>query len=118
MFVDPIRGRAARYVLATAALGGAVALGACTDPEQNTDLRPDGPPEVLAVLVMNDPAGMVVEKATYCQPGDEKRPQRVGLPDFTARDICPADLSKGVDELTDAYPDGWYVRIMFDELLD
>lgn len=67
---------------------------------------------------MNDAAGQVVEQATYCKPNDEKRPQRVGLPDATARDICPADVSKGVDELTDAYPDGWYVRIMFDELLD
>ncbi|MBL0212679.1 MAG: hypothetical protein IPQ07_02220 [Myxococcales bacterium] len=70
------------------------------------------------MLVMNDAAGQVVEQATYCKPNDEKRPQRVGLPDFTARDICPADLSKGADEVTNAYPDGWYVRIVFDELLD
>jgi len=115
MFVDPTRGRSQGFALVAA---GVLALGACNDPEQNTDLRPEGPPEVLAVLVMNDAAGQVVEQATYCKVGDEKRPARVGLPDFTARDICPADLSKGADELTDAAPDAWYIRIMFDELLD
>ena len=118
MFSDPTRGRSQGFTLATVALGGVLVLGACSDPEQNTDLRPDGPPDVLAVLVMNDAAGHLVERATYCKMGDEKRPQLVGLPDFVARDICPADLSKGADEIVDAYPDGWYVRIMFDELLD
>lgn len=115
MFVDPTRGRSlAVGLIAT----GVLAIGACNDPEQNTDLRPEGDPEVLTVLVMNDPAGGVIEHATYCKVGDDKRPARVGLPDFTAPDICPADLSKGVDELVDAAPDGWYVRIVFDELLD
>src|SRR3954462_5735686 len=102
MFVDPTRGRSQGFALVAA---GVLALGACNDPEQNTDLRPEGPPEVLAVLVRNAAAGQVVEQATYCKVGDEKRPARVGLPDFTARDICPADLSKGADELTDAAPD-------------
>ncbi len=116
MFVDSTRGRSQGIALAAAA--SVLALGACTDPTQNTNLRPDGDPVVLTVLVMNDAAGQVVEQATYCKPNDEKRPQRVGLPDATARDICPADLSKGADEVTNAYPDGWYVRIVFDELLD
>ena len=115
MFVDPTRGRSLGVGLIAT---GVLAIGACSDPEQNTDLRPEGDPEVLAVLVMNDAAGGVIERATYCKVGDEKRPARVGLPDFTAPDICPADLSKGVEELTNAAPDGWYVRIMFDELLD
>ena len=115
MFVDPTRGRSlGAGLIAT----GVLALGACSDPEQNTDLRPAGDPEVLTVLVMNDPAGGVIEHATYCKVGDNKRPARVGLPDFTAPDICPSDLSKGVDELTNAAPDSWYVRIVFDELLD
>ena len=114
--VDPTRGRSQGFALVAAA--GAFALGACSDPTQNTDLRPEGPPEVLTVLVLNDAASQVVEQATYCKVGDAKRPQRVGLPDFTARDICPADLSKGADEITNAYPDGWYVRIVFDELLN
>jgi hypothetical protein len=118
MFSDPTRGRSQGFTLATVALGGALVLGACSDPEQNTDLRPDGPPDVLAVLVMNDAAGHLVETATYCKVGDEKRPGLVGLPDFVARDICPANLSEGADEVADAYPDGWYIRIMFDELLD
>lgn len=117
MFVDPTRGRSQGFALVAAA-AGALALGACNDPEQNTDLRPDGDPEVLAVLVMNDAASQLVETATYCAPNDEKRPNVVGLPDFTAPNVCPDDLATGATEVTNAYPDGWYVRIMFDELLN
>jgi hypothetical protein len=101
-----------------AATLGALTLGACTDPAQDTDLRPEGPPDVLAVTVMTDAATQLSEKATFCKLNDEKRPSLVGLPDFTTSQICPEDLSKGVDEVTSAYPDGWFVRIMFDELLD
>ncbi len=117
MSVDPTRGRSQGFALVAAA-AGVLALGACDDPTQNTDLRPDGDPEVLAVLVMNDAANKLVETATYCAPNDPKRPNIVGLPDFTAPSVCPDDLAKGADEVTDAYPDGWYVRIMFDELLN
>src|SRR5690606_39027695 len=49
---------------------------------------------------------------------DEKRPGLVGLPDFTTQQVCPETLADGVDPVDNAYPDGWYVRIMFDELLD
>src|SRR5262249_31085055 len=88
------------------------------DPVQDTDLRPEGPPDVLSVLVMTDASSQLIEKATYCRPGDAKRPAQVGLPDVTIQDVCPADLSVDADEVVNAYPDGWYVRIMFDELLD
>ena len=115
MFVDPTRGRSLGVGLIAT---GVFAIGACSDPEQNTDLRPEGDPEVLAVLVMNDPVGHLSERATFCKTGDEKRPNLVGLPDFTTQQMCPEDLSKGADEVVDAWPDGWYVRIMFDELLD
>jgi hypothetical protein len=96
---------------------GVLALGACASPEQNTDLRPEGPPDVLAVLVMTDAASQLSEHATYCKPDDPKRPSLVGLPDATTFQICPDDGSPA-GEVKDAYPDGWYVRIMFDELLD
>lgn len=114
MIFDPIRGRTQGVVLAAAA----VLAGACNDPEQNSDLRPSGPPEVLTVLVMNDPVAMLGEQATYCKPDDEKRPAQVGLPDFTISTVCDPDLAVAAEPVTDAYPDGWYVRIMFDELLD
>jgi hypothetical protein len=114
MFVHRTRG------VATATLLGVLSLAAaaCDDPAQNTDLRPEGPPEVLAVLVMTDAAGQLVEQATYCKPNDEKRPSLVGLPDFTTQQVCPVNLSETVDTVDSAYPDGWYVRIMFDELLN
>lgn len=119
MFVDPTRGRLqgyARYALGAAA--GVLVLGACETPAQNTDLRPEGPPDVLAVLVGTDASAQLGESATYCRPNDEKRPTTVGLPDFTLSSICDDDLSKPAAMVTTAYPDGWYVRIMFDELLD
>lgn len=100
-----------------AAALGVLALGACTDPTQDTDLRPEGPPDVLSVLVLTDAANNLAESATYCRPNDAKRPGLVGLPDFTTSQICPAD-GTAVPELTTAYPDGWYIRVMFDELLD
>ena len=107
----------------------AVALVAgCSDPTEQTDLRPDGPPEVLAVLVLDDPAG-VIETATFCKTtgpddgaagaGDPKRPTLVDLPEFAGTtQICPDDPTMAVDPVTDAVPQAWYVRIVFDELLD
>lgn len=97
---------------------GVLALGACASPEQNTDLRPEGPPDVLAVLVMTDASSQLSEHATFCRPNDAKRPSLVTLPDATTSQICPEDGSAVTDGVADAYPDGWYVRIMFDELLD
>src|SRR5678815_3298694 len=90
---------------------GALALGACEDPNENTELRPEGPPDVLSVLVLSDATTQLYETATYCRPNDEKRPSLVGLPDFTTQQVCDTDLSKGADMVTNAYPDGWYVRI-------
>ncbi len=95
-----------------------LALGACTDPTARTDLRPEGPPEVLAVLVLNDALGGLVESAAFCKSGDEKRPGLVGLPDFTTQQICPENLSEAPSPLTNAAPELWYIRVMFDELLD
>ncbi len=96
----------------------AVALVGCGTPEQNTDLRPEGPPQVLAVLVGNDPTAQLSESATYCARNDEKRPTSVGLPDFSFVQICDDDPSIEAPMVDNAYPDGWYVRVMFDELLD
>jgi len=114
-------------------LAAASALGACTDPVNNTDLRPAGDPEVLAVLVMDDTDQNLLEHATFCKTGDNKRPGIVGLPDASTHQICDDDLSKpagvsGFDPqgnptftpgtVDDAIPTFWYTRIMFDELLD
>lgn len=119
MFVDPTHGRLKGY--ATYALGAAVgvfALGACNDPEQLSDLRPAGPPEVLTVLVMNDAASNYVETATFCKVGDDKRPTEVYLIDGTLTTVCPLEPGTGVPMVDDALPTGWYVRVVFDELLD
>jgi hypothetical protein len=114
MFVYlPYRGRYGVVATLTA-----LAIGGCSDPSQRTDLRPEGPPDVLAVMVMDDAANGIAEKATYCRKADDKRPSLVGLPDGSTSQICPLDGSEVKDGVNDAYPQGWYVRIMFDELLD
>jgi hypothetical protein len=132
MFVD--RSRLAQ----SAVLVGACAIGACSDPTLRTDLRPEGPPEVLSVLVMNDSTNGILEQATFCKTGDDKRPGVVGTPDGAAHQICDEDLSRGAGTeedvfdpasgthsikftaggVQDAVPTSWYARIMFDELLN
>lgn len=103
-------------------------LMACEDPVANTDLRPEGDPEVLSVLVMNDPADLVGETATFCKANDDKRPGFVASP-VGGLVICDEDdLSAGAEPVADAVPTdlsqggdgsgGWYVRVQFDELLD
>lgn len=101
-----------------AVVAAIAALGACTDPVLGTDLRPDGPPEVLSVLVFTDYEQGFLEETTFCKLNDAKRPALVGLPDFSTKNMCPDDLTKGADEITKAVPTGWYARIMFDELLN
>src|SRR5205085_1384889 len=46
------------------------------------------------------------------------RPGLVGLPDFTTTTLCPVDINEDATMATDASPDTFYVRIMFDELLN
>ncbi|HEU0032443.1 MAG TPA: Ig-like domain-containing protein [Kofleriaceae bacterium] len=127
MFVNRSRLKTQGAVVSTLAL---LTLAACEDPTASTDLRPEGDPEVLAVLVMNDP-GLFLETATFCKQGDAKRPGFVGVP---VAQICDEDLNNpaGFREtdpdtnvetfvpaiVEDAVPTGWYVRVMFDELLD
>lgn len=114
-------------------------LASCSNDAQPSDLR-GGPPDVLAVVVSSYDhrdgyRGATIENATYCRPGDDKRPGLVGQIDFSTLQVCPADLTKGADEVVDALPgvtandesprgglktpvSGWYARIMFANLLD
>jgi hypothetical protein len=111
-------GRTQGQLAATACV---LVLGACSAPEERSDLRPRGAPEVLTVLVSNDADG-IVEGATFCKTNDDKRPGLVPAllaanADAPAQ-VCPDALAMGVDEVTDGVPLAWYVRIQFDELLD
>jgi hypothetical protein len=114
----------ARAGMSVAAGMLASVAGACNDSAfDQPELRADGPPDVLAVLVARDrflPSAMLLEEATYCRPFDSKRPGKVmlPLPDTMATDVCPADLSEGVAMFDRGFPAFWYARIVFDELLD
>ena len=106
------------------ATAGVLVLGACSEPDLFTELRPAGPPEVLTVLVMNDPDAEFMETATYCKIGDPKRPGEVVVLNhdpaisqpLLANQVCDPDLSVGATMVEDAAPTAWYVRIVFDEL--
>lgn len=118
-----------RSTVAASICFGALLVG-CTDPDQPTDLRKDGPPNITAVTVMSDletavdpnPAGIgrIVETATFCRLNDEKRPGLVGLPDIRVIQVCPEIVSKPSDNdgAAEAAPPTWFVRVVFDKLLD
>lgn len=137
MFVS----RSSRLLTSGAVLLGVHALGACSDPTLSTDLRPEGPPEVLTVMINNEGLNSVgdqFEHATFCKLNDTKRPGLVGQPDGGNEQVCSDDLTKGAgtDEkvldpatgrftdmftpsiVTDALATAWYARIQFDELLN
>lgn len=95
------------------------AIGACDAPIASTDLRPEGDPEVLTVMVFNDAVDGVTEQATFCKLNDNKRPGFVGISSVgLSEQVCDDDLSVAATEVTDAIPTAWYVRVMFDELLN
>lgn len=116
MFVHPMR-RTAQGAAIT--VFGMLGLVACDDPEANTDLRPEGAPQVLSVLVSDDPSGFT-EAATYCAPNDDKRPGFVAVLAGNGVEpiVCPEDISMSVPTFMGANPTDPYVRIQFDELLD
>lgn len=108
-----------RSTMAIAICG--VLLVGCDAPDQPTDLRPEGPPNVTAVTVMSDLTGSrLIETATFCRSGDDKRPALVGLPTFTTTQVCPDDLNMvaGNPGTAEGAPPLWFVRLVFDELLD
>jgi hypothetical protein len=118
-----------RSTVAAAALAGALLVG-CSAPDQPTDLRTDGPPNVTTVTVLSDLRTSVdpgfngiprlIESATHCRLNDEKRPGLVGLPSVETTQVCPDDLGKPSDEegVAEGAPPSWFVRVVFDKLLD
>lgn len=120
-----------RITIAAGAVMGALHVG-CSDPDLPTDLRTSGPPHITTVTVMSDlendadpdstrsGLGRIIEDATFCHVGDDKRPNIVDLPDIRTLQVCPDDLQmKAIDDgVAQAAPPVWFVRLVFDELLD
>ncbi len=118
--------RAQGFLAAGFGLLGVGVIG-CSTPSVSTDLRPEGPPEVLAVLILNENFD---EAATYCKPDDEKVPVIVtggcgpGFGFDCCTDcvgICPEvdeDVPSVEDAVSNAEALAWQVRVVFDELLD
>jgi hypothetical protein len=122
-----------RSTVAVAMFAGALLVG-CGAPDLPTDLRTSGPPNVTAVMVMSDlrtgvdpgfPQGpldlaRLIETATHCRIGDAKRPGLVDLPTKQTLQVCPDDLSlpSPTEGTAEGAPPDWFVRVVFDKLLD
>ena len=107
--------------LAMASLGVLAGVAGCDDPVQGTDLRKAGPPSVTVVMVQTDPRVTTFETATYCKLGDIKRPGFVGsVPTYRTAQVCDDDLAIAAetDGTAQAAPSSWFVRVVFDRLLD
>jgi hypothetical protein len=102
-------------------------LVGCGTPDFKTNLRPAGDPEVLTALVINENFD---EQATYCKPNDPKVPVVItgGCGTFFGTEcctgcvgVCPApgeDAPPVMNAVSNAEPLEWWVRVVFDELLD
>jgi hypothetical protein len=118
-----------RSTVAAGTLACALLVG-CSDPDLPTDLRTSGPPNVTTVTVLTDLKTAVdpsppriprlIESATYCRVGDEKRPSLVGLPGRATTQVCPENLSAASETqgTAEGAPPNWFVRVVFDKLLD
>lgn len=105
---------------------GLIGLAACGIPDQKVDLRSEGPPEILTVMILNENFD---EAATFCAPDDEKVPVIItggcgpGFGFDCCTDcigICPevGEADATVTTVSNAEPMFWQVRVVFDELLD
>jgi Big-like domain-containing protein len=84
---------------------------ACSDPELNTTLVSEGPPQTLTVTVLSEAAGD--EVATFCTSDKASRVNER----YCARDRETDDII-AVDPVSDTVPQSWFARVVFDELLD
>lgn len=115
------------------AVGLGLAATACSSPDLATDLRPAGPPDVLAVLTQN-PLDLI-ESAVKCKyvggKRDPKGPAFVGDPLTGGSMVCPEDEADFEGAQLEPRPlytlntagqiidtQVWGLRVMFDELLD
>ncbi|KAB2907520.1 MAG: hypothetical protein F9K40_04945 [Kofleriaceae bacterium] len=101
------------------AVGLGVFAGGCFgDPEIRTDLRTEGPPQILAA--MSQSLVTAIELPFFCRyvggVKDEKAPGFVIDYQLGNQLVCPDDPSEFV--ATDMDPRGYGLRVMFDELLD
>lgn len=101
------------------AVGLGVFAGGCFgDPEIKTDLRTEGPPQILAA--MSQSLVTALEFPFFCRyvngVRDEKAPGYVIDYQLGSQVVCPDD--PGEFAATDMDPRAYGLRVMFDELLD
>jgi hypothetical protein len=118
-----------------ASVVGVLAIAGCGGRgDFRTDLRPEGPPEVTAVIVQTDGditdsafipglGGLPEEIATFCNVPDPKKPTFVGAPEFSVVQFCPEGTDPTMDQVAEVdtaspTPGNQAIRIVFDELLN
>ncbi len=90
-------------IMAIALLGSSLVVApGCDDELLPSELDSAGAPRVISVAISSESAG---EVASYCAP--EADGERLSS-------IC----DNGATDVEDAPPQGWYVRLVFNELLD
>jgi hypothetical protein len=94
---------------------GLFAVG-CSDPDLNTDLDSEGPPEVNMVTVTHEGAPIAVngnafpETPAFCRPANDGGKVNT--------QICPEEARVGPIAVVNTRPLAWRVRVQFSELLD
>ncbi len=99
------------------AVGFGLAAAGCEPPVLATDLRPAGPPDVLATLTINPLSG--VETSVQCKyVGTARDPKGPGV--VFGAEICPDEVADFAPDRLEPRIDGvsWGIRVMFDELLN
>jgi Bacterial Ig-like domain len=97
---------------------------ACSDPELESELDTEGPPEVVEVNVASetapaDPNNNRIEAATFCRPGAQYKVSTFYCPLERNSENEPIPGDRELDEpVTDATPVDWHARFIFSELLD
>ncbi len=110
------------------AVGLGLTATACSQPDLNTNLRPAGPPDVLAVLTQNpidNQGNSLTENALKCKyvggKRDPKGPGFVGDAITGGAVVCPdneADFTPATVDPRIVGGQPWAIRVMFDELLN
>jgi Bacterial Ig-like domain len=97
---------------------------ACGDPELDSELDTEGPPELLQVSIASesapeDPNANAIEAATWCRQGEEFKVSTFYCPLARDGDGAPIPGQRVLEgPVMDATPIGWHVSFAFSELLD
>ena len=107
-------GRSAGLV---AALASSLVFGACSNPDSNTVLRPEGPPEIRQLFVLNTDGVSVLAYGNHPDIVDENLNDSV-VPPYSNQVGWTTDAGCNFVEVPNALVTGQRIRVVIDELLE